>query len=107
MRSGLLRHRVQIQESTKAADAAGTLIETWVTVHETYADIRPVRAREYVREGQVQADITHTIQIRYFEGLSSRHRLKWGARIFGIEGPPINVMERNRTHEFAAKELES
>lgn len=106
MRAGLLRHRVQIQASTKAADAAGTLIETWATVAEVYADIRPVRAREFVEQGQVQAEATHTIQIRYWDGLTAHHRIKYGTRIFGIVGTPINVAERNRTHEFMAIEAD-
>jgi len=105
MRSGRLRHRVHIQASTKTADAAGTLVETWATVAEVYADIRPIRAREFVREGQVQGDITHTIQVRYFEGLSTKHRLRYGERVFNIAAPPIDVDERHRTHEFPATEV--
>lgn len=106
MRAGLLKHRIEIQVATKTADAAGTLVETWATVAANWwADIRPVRAREFVQQGQVQSDITHTVQMRYFSGFTSRHRILWGARIFNVVGQPINVNERGRTHEFTAIEV--
>lgn len=104
MKSGRLRQRAELQVATKTADAAGTLIETWSTVAVVFVDIRPVRAREYVQQGQVQSDITHTMQIRYYDGLTAEHRLKVGDRIFNIAAAPINVDERNRVHEFPAIE---
>lgn len=105
MQSGKLRHQVHIQAATKTADAAGTLVETWETVDTVWADIRPVRGREFVQQSQVQGQITHTIQIRYWPGLTGRHRLKHGERVFNLAAPPINVNERNRTHELACEEV--
>ncbi len=105
MRAGKLRCRIEIQLATKAADSAGTLIETWATVASNWwADIQPVRAREFVQGNQVQSDITHTVQMRYFAGFTARHRIVWAGRVFNVVGKPINVGERNRWHEFTAVE---
>lgn len=107
MHAGRLRHRVHIELASKTADSAGTLVETWApVVMNVPAEIAPLRGQEFVLQHQNQATVTHKIVIRYFDGLTSKHRIRWGTRVFNLAGPPINVGERNRTHELMATEAE-
>lgn len=104
MESGRLRHSIEIQAATKTDGAAGNPEETWATIATCRASIRPLRGREFVEQFQVNADLTHEIRIRYFDGLTSKHRILFGNRIFHLVAPPINVNERNREHILMCKE---
>lgn len=104
MRAGPLRHRVQIQSTVRAITSAGGRSETWSTDRTTWASIDPISGRELFSEGAVQADITHRIRLRYSPGLSVRHRIKFGTRIFNIK-QAINFAERGISHEVLATEV--
>jgi len=103
MESGKLNKRVEIQRATKTDDASGTPVETWAKLADVWAQLKPLRAREIVQEGQVQGDLTHQIRIRYYRGLTRKDRIKFGTRIFNLV-EVINVDERGQMHELLAKE---
>lgn len=104
MESGKLRDEIELQRATFAADAAGTQVATWTTLADVWARIKPLRGRESVEQMQIQSDVTHEIQIRFFEGLKSEDRIKFGSRIFNFMAPPINVNERSFEHLLMCKE---
>lgn len=90
---GKLRHRVELQTATDTTAASGQISQTWATTLTVWADVRPVSAYESFQAQQLQAEITHRIRCRYsstlvtdyVKGLSKK-RVKWGNRIFRIEG---------------------
>ncbi len=104
MKAGRLRHRVDIQKWVADRDTTtGEVAETWITNTTEWADVRPISGRERMEAAQVKADITHAITIRYKSDLEEKDRIKWGDRVFHIEGI-INVDERDRELQILAKE---
>ena len=95
---------MQIQSTIRAVTGVGGRSETWSTDRTTWASIEPIKGRELFSEGAVQADITHRIRLRYSPDLSSRHRIKFGTRVFNIK-QAINVAERGISHEVLATEV--
>lgn len=86
MRSGQLRHTVQIQSVTLADDGMGSPTETWATVTggTVRAEIWSLRGEERLAGERLEARITHRVRLRYFSGLTSAHRLVFGSRTFRI-----------------------
>lgn len=86
MRAGELRHRVQIQEQTvdRTASGAEDPDGTWRTVARRWAEVLPAGGGEAVNAQQVQAVATHTVRMRWWDGLRVEHRIKFGSRVFSI-----------------------
>ena len=104
MRSGLLRHKVQLQKPAKSRDSYGGESVTWTSDSALWVQIHPMRGDEYFDAQNVQSKATHKIRMRY-QTLSSggelhpQCRIKHGSRYFYFAGPPINVEERDRMLE--------
>lgn len=85
MRSGQLRHRVQIQARSTAQDDFGQPLDQWTTVIKRWASVDPISGREFIAKSGEAADTTHKIMIRTFTGLLPSHRILIGARVFDIQ----------------------
>lgn len=70
--------------------------EDWELVVTRWASVEPLTGNELWRAQQVQADLTHEVVMRYVPDLTSRYRLKWGARRFQLR-PPANPGEEGYT----------
>jgi len=71
-----------------------------------WAAIKPTSAKEMI-EGEAPAtEITHTIEMRYYEGLTTDYRITLGSRTFELVAV-IDVDERHVTHMCTAKEVEA
>lgn len=86
MRAGKLRHRVEVQRSTATQDSYGQQVITWSTFATLWADIRPSEATETFESGQFKTERKHVVRMRFFEGLTTRNRLKFGSRYFDVTG---------------------
>ena len=88
MRAGRLRHTVEIQRATEAADATGQMIKTWSTIATRKAEIIPLSGDEYMDAQQIQSKVTHRVTMRYYDGLTSVDRLYWAAEevTLNVEG---------------------
>ncbi len=102
---GKLRHRITIQTPTITRSDRGAEVLTWADTATVYADIRTVGGQEQVIANQLEtATLLHTITIRYRTGLTSKQRIKWGARYFAIEA----IIERDnrlRMLDLSCREL--
>jgi SPP1 family predicted phage head-tail adaptor len=85
IRSGDLRHVLEIQSPSEAQNAFGEVVPTWATVTTRRGSVDPLAGRELETARQTWPDVTHKILIRYYTGLTTRHRIKWNARRFGIK----------------------
>lgn len=104
MRAGPLRHRVEVQQATETADAHNQAVQTWSTVAERWAEIRPATGRETFDGQAPVADVTHQITMRHYDRtLTPKFRIKDGARIFNIVSA-VNFDERNRRTVIQARE---
>jgi SPP1 family predicted phage head-tail adaptor len=76
---GKLRKRVQIQSYTTNVDPAWNEEQYddahWPPIANVAAAVEPISGRELVYAGQVAADATHLVTIRYYQGLSEKMRL--------------------------------
>jgi len=78
MNAGELRHRIDFEEPTYTANAAGEQVLTWTTVKEAvWANVRPLRAMELERAKGVQMATTHIVKMRFDPDILPTWRIKW------------------------------
>ena len=104
MQAGPLRHRIELQQKTTTRDATGGNTLSYSTIVTRWAQITPLRGDERFRASQMEAKTTVKIRIRYYSGLDTTWRVKWGTRYYQIV-EIINVGERNYAIELGCKEL--
>ena len=86
MRAGPLRDRVEIQALSTVREAGGGADPSYGTVATRWAAVEPYSARERVTAGQVQGRALIRVRLRYYDGLTSAHRFKFGDRVLNILG---------------------
>ncbi len=94
MKTGDMRHRVQIQRPIETANGFGEMEQNWQTIATRWCAIEGLTAKDAlnVRElfagGQVQANIDHKVRMRYVPGLTPKMRLQQmpGGRVYHIVG---------------------
>lgn len=84
MRAGKLRHRVRIQVATESISQSGSVSTDWRNVESRWAEISPIAGGEQVQGEQRIASKTHQVRLRYFDGLTTQHRLLFGTRVLEI-----------------------
>ena len=106
MRGGLLRNRVTIQrDAGTTPNGFGETAASWVDFAKCVpVSIEPLMGRELWSAQQVQPDVSHRITMRYMPGITAKMRVQYGTRIFHVEGPPLNLNERNRTIQLMCRE---
>jgi len=92
---GDLRHRVSIQSVAQSSDGQGGYTEGWSTDSTVWAKIDPLNGYERMQAQQLASPVTHKVTIRYLSGLTTKHRLLSGSRVFAIK-EVINLAEENR-----------
>ncbi len=98
IRAGKLRHRVDIQVETLTSDGMGGFSSAWASVSgmsSVPAQIMPLSSKEQLDAMKLESVITNKIRIRYRAGITSKHRIVFGSRIFNVKGAPINYDEKN------------
>lgn len=106
MRTGRLRHRVELQKPVSQRDPQGGPIVTWQKVADVWAEIQPIRGAEFVQAQQLEATMTHKIMLRYRNDVTVQHRLLYQERAFNIVAVQ-HVRERNRQLDIMAMETVS
>lgn len=101
--AGKLCKRITIQSRTIAQDGFGAAVSTWSDVATVWANVEPLTGVEGWQSQQVRPELSHKISIRFYPGLSSTHRLKFGSRILNIESV-IDVESRGIEHLVMCKE---
>lgn len=85
--SGLLRHKVQLQEPHIVQDPdSGEMETTWVTIAEPWAQIVPMSAREFVAASAEQSEVRGRIVIRYRGEIDATMRIVYRGKWYGILG---------------------
>lgn len=98
-----LRHSIEIRELVETEDALGGQVSEWVTIKTVKASVDPMSGNERLRAMQLNATLTHRVLLRYFDGLTAKHQIKFGERLFQIRSV-INIEERNRFYELSCDE---
>ena len=103
MRAGRLTTHIRIEQLTTLQDPAGQPVESWIPFAVVWAEIKPLRGREFWAARQVQSEVTHKICIRYCSGVNSAMRIAHCGRYFDILSA-INVAELNDELEMLCVE---
>jgi SPP1 family predicted phage head-tail adaptor len=81
---GDLRHRLVLEAPVETPDGAGGVTRSFAAVATLWAAVTPVAARGTVDAASLATDVTHRIVVRAGTDITTRHRLRQGARIFRI-----------------------
>lgn len=84
LRSGELRHRITIEARAAGTGTRGESTGSWSTAVERWASIRTLSGDEAERARQRSPEARLEVRIRYWAGLTTRHRIKFGSRILQI-----------------------
>lgn len=107
--AGELRHRITFQRFNSRRDALGTpqyhKDENWTDVATVWAKVQEITSGEFYRAEQSDSYITHNIKIRYRTDLAAEMRVRWGARVFRIVSPPIDLTGSSQWMQIKAQEL--
>lgn len=91
MRSGKLRHRIDVQAFTATTnDDTGITSEAWATIIGVGeplipAEIVPLSGREFVAAQAVQAGVTTRITIRWKDGIAPSMRVLHDGLIYNVK----------------------
>ena len=102
---GTMDKRVSIQSVTQTTDGQGGYTETWATDVTVWAYIKPMKAYERMQAQKLETPLSHKVTIRYRSGVTTKHRLLFGSRVFHIKGI-INPDEANQFLELTCIEIE-
>lgn len=83
MRAGKRTKKITIQRSTDARGSYGEVTESWATLSQPYANIKPMTGGETIQGGQVDAKVTHMITLRKTD-VTPDDRISYSGRIFNI-----------------------
>ena len=94
--AGDLTNRIRIDMRVKTTDTRGAVIYTWAPWTGTpdgkvWAEVNPLRGREFFQAAQVQAEITTRFRIRYRTGIDETMRVVWKGKFYEIKALPIEV----------------
>lgn len=103
MRTGSLRHYVEIHALTIIEDDIGNQTEEWAKVAEVWAAVEPLQGDEKLAAAYIQAETTHKVTIRYLAGITPANRILFGSRTLEIESVR-NLEERSRELVLMCKE---
>jgi len=104
---GALKDKVDVQELTQAAGASGSVVETYTTVFNRYAQIRPVRGREPYINDQRLGEIDLVVVMRYdskTKAITPKHQLLYKGRILEIDSA-INVEMKDQEVRIYCREI--
>jgi len=83
--AGKMRGRITIQAATATQDAAGQPVVTWATFQaDVPCKVESVAGGEAIRGRQVVATATTLFTCRYIAGVTTKHRVTYAGRTFGI-----------------------
>ncbi len=103
MQAGKLRHPLTIQARSTTRDSLGQELETWATVSTVWGSVVPLTGRELVQAQALHSETTHKVTVRFFDGLTTSHRMQHNGRTLQILSV-LNTDERNREHVLMCKE---
>lgn len=98
-----LRHRVAIQELVETQNTTtGAVTRAWENVWlDTDTELSAVPAevltgpgKEFVQSGATQEQIAARINMRWFPGLTQKHRIVWDTNIYNITSIETDITGR-------------
>jgi SPP1 family predicted phage head-tail adaptor len=92
MRVAELRTRLTLQRKVATSDQIGGRTVTWENVAVVWGNVKPVSAGERIRADRIDPQITHTVHIRFRDGVTEDMRFRMpGGRYLTINGKSVDV----------------
>jgi SPP1 family predicted phage head-tail adaptor len=105
MRAGTLKRRVTIQAVTEGTqDGYGEPAEVVTTFATRWASVEPLSGAELYRAHEMHPEVTHSVRLRYLDGVTAKMRVLFGTRSFEIK-TVLNTEETNRELVLLCTEL--
>ncbi len=89
-----LDKRVTISTPALTADGDGGVATSWTALSTVFAGILAMSQAERQGANTVSAASTHVVTIRYLAGVTTKCKVVFGSRTFGIDGIE-NIGEQN------------
>ena len=102
--SGLLRHRITIQQRLSNIDAKGFTTDSWEDVAIVWAAAENLRGREFFAAAAVQAEHTVKFTIQHRSGLDTTMRILFDGKTYNITAVD-NMQYRQNYIEIRALEV--
>lgn len=93
------------RQATAELNAYREEVEDWQPVATRWVRVEALSGRELNRAQQTDAAITHQLNFRHWPGLTTRHRLRMGRRIFNLLAV-IDLGDEHYEHECQAVEVQ-
>lgn len=100
MRTGELRHRIEIQTRLETQNEYGEIVPVWETVAIRWGRIEPLMGRERFLAQAVTAATSHKITLRYI-ALNPKQRLVYQGRVFNIQSVLTKDENKHETQILA------
>jgi SPP1 family predicted phage head-tail adaptor len=105
--AGMLDKRIIIQSPTLTPqDGGGQDIDWTIDPVTVWASLSATGGSEFIAAQQLQPELTHEVKLRYRTGVTAKHRLVFGSRIFSVHAV-LNPLERNEQLALYCSELAS
>lgn len=101
MKAGKLIHRVRIEQVATDGDGnvpqdeSGQEVIEWDLVENAWAEVRPLRGREFLTAQQINAEGDTEIEIRFRSYLTAKHRIVHGTTVYNIKQAPPSAQPRD------------
>lgn len=84
LEAGKLSERIAIEEKSVTRDALGGEVVTWTTYATRWAEVAPIRGREYVALRAAQSDVVIRFRLRHLSGVNPAMRVSWNGGTYNI-----------------------
>lgn len=98
--AGLMTHRVTLQSPGTGGDGLDTALETWTDVATVWAQVQPLRGKEYTEARSLGSEAEVRIRIWYRADVTSAWRVLWRGVPHVLVAPPIDVAGQARALEL-------
>lgn len=109
MIGGRLRQRICVEKAELVENSIGEMEVVYKPYVHLWADVKPISGKELLAASAIQSEVSHRIYVRWYPGITARHRITWGyknRRIMNIKSV-INSGEGNEMLEILAFEWDS
>lgn len=95
-----MREQVTLQAPGVTQDALGARVESWADVATVWAQVTPLRSREWFAAAAAQSSVEMRVRIWWRDDIVHGMRLLWRGKPFDIVGEPIDVQAQRRVLEL-------
>jgi len=104
MKARNMKHRVTIQQFSETTNNYGEVETVWSDLFTIWASIQTVTGKEQFLSNQIYSTLSHKLRIRFIDGITTKHRIKFDDRYFNILAV-FNIFEANKEIEILAEEV--